>query len=104
MSDFPEAEHAYQNAHFAGAEADARSGGVIICDAAGGTLKQRKADYDEARGLSDGSDSRWSDSDGDSGNETAPEMDIGPPTLEDAGLVTVHEGDLVEEGLRSLLH
>ena len=45
-------------------------------------LKQRKADYDEARRLSDGSDSCWSDSDGDSGNETAPELDIGPPALE----------------------
>ena len=37
-------------------------------------LEQRKADYDEARGLPDGSGSCWSDSDGDSGNETAPEL------------------------------
>jgi hypothetical protein len=37
MSDFPEAEHVCQIAHFAGAQADARSGGAIICDAAGAT-------------------------------------------------------------------
>ena len=39
-------------------------------------LKQRKADYDEARRLSDGGDPCWNDSDGGSGNETAPELDI----------------------------
>ena len=65
-------------------------------------MKQRKADYDEARRLSDGSDSCWSDSDGDSGNETAPELDIGPPTLEGAGAMTAQEGDLMGEGLGSL--
>ena len=33
-----------------------------------GALRQRKAEYDEARRLSDGSDSCWSCSDNDSGN------------------------------------
>ena len=32
----PKAEHVCQIAHFAGAQADARSGGAIICDATGG--------------------------------------------------------------------
>ena len=35
MSDFPEAEPVCKIAHFAGAQAAARSGGAIICDAAG---------------------------------------------------------------------
>ena len=69
----------------------------------GVTLKQRKADYDEARRLS-GSDSCWSDSDGGSDNETAPELDIGPSTLEGAGVAVAQEGDLEEEGLGSLQH
>ena len=38
MSDFPEAERVSQIAHFAGAQADARSGGAIICDAAGASI------------------------------------------------------------------
>ena len=38
-------------------------------------LKQRKADYDEARRLS-GSGSCWSDLDCGSDNERAPELDI----------------------------
>ena len=45
-------------------------------------LRRRKAEYDEARRMSHGSDSCWSDPDGDSDNESAPELDIGPPALE----------------------
>jgi hypothetical protein len=37
-------------------------------------LRRRKAEYEEARRLSDGSDSCWSDPDGDSDNESAPEL------------------------------
>ena len=51
------------------------------------------------RRLSDGSDSCWSDSDGDSGNETAPELDIGSPALEDAVVVSAQGRDLEGEGL-----
>ena len=50
--------------------------------------KQRKANYDETRRLHEGSDSCWIDSEGDSCNETAPELGTGPPALEDAMLVT----------------
>ena len=54
------------------------------------------------RRLSDGSDPCWSDSDGGSGNETAPELDIGSPALEDAVVVSAQEGDLGGEGLHPL--
>ena len=47
-------------------------------------LQQSKAQYDEARRRSDGSDSCWSCSDNDSCNEVVPEVGIGPPTLEGA--------------------
>ena len=50
-------------------------------------LRQSKADYDEARRLSEGSDSCWSDSSGDSGSESTPELDIGLPTPQGAGVV-----------------
>ena len=59
-------------------------------------LKQRKADYGEARRMS------GSDSDGGSDNETTPELDIGAPALEGARVVAAQEGDLEEEGLGSL--
>jgi hypothetical protein len=62
-------------------------------------LKRRKAEYDEARRLSDGSDSCWSDSDGDSVNESTPELDIGPPALEGA---VVMGAEVVEEGVATL--
>ena len=47
-------------------------------------LRQSRADYDEARRLSEGSDSCWSDSDGGSGSESTAELDIGLPTPEGA--------------------
>ena len=47
-------------------------------------LRQRRADYDEARRLSEGSDSCWSDPADDSGSESAPELDTGLPALEGA--------------------
>ena len=50
-------------------------------------LRQSRADYDEARRLSEGSDSCWSDSGGDSGSESTPELDIGLPTPQGAGVV-----------------
>ena len=64
-------------------------------------LKKRKADYDEARRLSDGGDSCWSDPDGDSDNESAPELDIGPPALEGAEVVGA---EVVGEGMVTLQH
>ena len=50
-------------------------------------LRRRKADYGEARRLTDGGDSCWSNSDDDSDNETILELAIGPPTLEVAVVV-----------------
>ena len=58
-------------------------------------LRRRKAEYDEARRLSDGSDSCWSDPDGDSDNESAPELDIGPPAPEEAEVGAVVVGEEV---------
>ena len=62
-------------------------------------LKQRKADCDETRRLSDGSNSCWSDSDGSPGNKTAHGLDIGSPALDDAGVVSTQGEDLDGEGL-----
>ena len=50
-------------------------------------LRQNRADYDEARRLSEGSDSCWSDSDGGSGSESTPELDIGLLAPEGAEVV-----------------
>ena len=50
-------------------------------------LRQSRADYDEARRPSEGSDSCWSDSGGDSSSESTPELDIGLPTPQGAGVV-----------------
>jgi hypothetical protein len=58
-------------------------------------LRRRKAEYDEARRLSDGSDSCWSDPDGDSDNESTPELDIGPPAPEEAEVGAVVVGEEV---------
>jgi hypothetical protein len=66
--------------------------------------KQRKAVYDEIRRLSYWSGTCLSDSDGSAGNETAPELDIGSPALEGAGVVAAQKGDLGREGLGSLQH
>ena len=49
-----------------------------------GALQQRKAVYDEARRLSDGSDSCWSCSGSDSGNEAELEVGSEPLTMEGA--------------------
>ena len=44
-------------------------------------LRQRKAEYDEARRFPDGSDSCWSDPDSDSGSEATLEAGVRPPAL-----------------------
>ena len=61
-------------------------------------LRQKKAGYDEARRLSDGSDSCWSYSGSDSGNETVLELDTGSPALKGAVVVAAQGGELVGEG------
>ena len=48
-------------------------------------LQQYKAQYDEARRLSDGSDSCWSHSGSDSDSEAVPEVDIEPLPMGGAG-------------------
>jgi hypothetical protein len=58
-------------------------------------LRRRKAEYDEARRLSDGSDSCSSGPDVDSDNGAAPELDIGPPAQEEAGVGAVVVGEEV---------
>ena len=60
-----------------------------------GALRQRKAEYDEARRLSDGSDSCWSGS----GSEAILEACIEPLALEGA-VVVVAQGGGEEEGDR----
>ena len=65
-------------------------------------LRQRKAEYDEARRLSDGSDSCWSGSDNDSGSEAVLEAGIKPPALEGAVVVAAQGGELVGEGQGAL--
>ena len=67
-----------------------------------GALRQRKAEYDTARRLSDGSDSCWSCSDSDSGSEAVLEAGIGPPALEGAVVVAAQGGELVGEGQGAL--
>jgi hypothetical protein len=59
-------------------------------------LQQRKAQYDEARRLSDGSDSCWSYSDSDSGSEAGLEVGTAPLALEGAVVVVTQGGE--EEG------
>ena len=63
-----------------------------------GALRQRNAEYDETRRLSDGSDSCWSCldscSDSDSGSEAVLEIGIGPPALECAVVVAAQAGEL----------
>ena len=60
-----------------------------------GALRQRKAEYDEARRLSDGSDScwSWSYSGGDSGSEAELEVNIEPLALEGAVVVATQGGE-----------
>ena len=65
-------------------------------------LQQRKAEYDEERRLSDGSDSCWSCSGSGSGSEAVPEVDIGPPTLEGA-VVVAAQGRELEGGAQGPL-
>ena len=67
-----------------------------------GVLKQRKAEYDVARRLSDGSDSCWSCSDNDSGSEAVLEAGIRPLALEGAVVVAAEGGELVGEGQGAL--
>ena len=50
-------------------------------------LRQSRTDYDEARRLSEGSDSCWSDSEDELGSEPTPELDIGLPASEGAEVV-----------------
>ena len=59
-------------------------------------LRQRKAEYDEARRLSDGSDSCWSYSGSDSGSEAGVEVGTAPLALEGAVVVVIQGGE--EEG------
>ena len=61
-------------------------------------LKQRKAVYDEARRLSDGSDSCWSGADSDSDSVAELEVVSGPLALEGAVVVAAQEGELVGLG------
>ena len=60
-----------------------------------GALRQRKAEYVEARRLSEGSDSCWSDSDSGSGSEVVLEASIEPLAL-DGGVVVITQGGEVE--------
>ena len=62
-------------------------------------LQQRKAEYDEERRMSDGSDSCWSYSGSDSGS-TEAELEVGsePPALEGAVVMAAQEGELVGVG------
>ena len=53
-----------------------------------GALRQRRAEYEEARRLSEGSESCWSDPGSDSGSEVVLEAVIGP-------LAILIEGDVV---------
>ena len=59
-------------------------------------LRQRKAQYDEARRLSDGSDSCWSYSGSDSGSVAGLEVGIGLLVLEGAVVEVIQGGE--EEG------
>ena len=58
-------------------------------------LQQRKAEYDEERRLSDGSDSCWSHSGSDSGSVAELEVGSEPSALESAELLTTQVGELV---------
>ena len=51
-----------------------------------GALRQRRAEYEEARRLSEGSESCWSDPGSDSGSEVVLEAVIGPLAI-DGGVV-----------------
>ena len=58
-------------------------------------LKQRKADYDEARRQSDGSDSYWSGTDSDTDSAAELEVDKEPLEVEGAAVVAAQGGELV---------
>ena len=60
-----------------------------------GALRQRRAEYEGSRRLSEGSDSCWSDSGNDSGSEAVLEAGIEPLALE-GGVVVVTQGGEVE--------
>ena len=59
-----------------------------------GALQQRKAEYDEERRLSEGSDSCWSGADSDT--DSAAELEVGrePPEVEGAAVVAAQGGEL----------
>ena len=59
-----------------------------------GALQQRKAEYDEERRLSEGSDSCWSGADSDT--DSAAELEAGrePPEVEGAAVVAARGGEL----------
>ena len=61
-------------------------------------LQQRKVVYDEARRLSDGSDSCWSYSDSDSGSEAELAVGSVPPALEGVVVVAAQGGEMMGEG------
>jgi hypothetical protein len=62
-------------------------------------LKQRKADYDEARRQSDGSDSCWSGADSDSDSAAELEVAVEPSALEGAAAEQGEAESLRPKGL-----
>ena len=61
-------------------------------------LQRKKIVYDEATRQSDGSDTCGSCSESDSGSVAELEVGSEPPSLEDARVVAMREGELVGEG------
>ena len=57
-------------------------------------LQQSKAEYDEERRLSEGSDSCWSGADSDIDNATELEVVVEPLTMEGAAVVAAQGGEL----------